>query len=200
MAADARLGTHRGRAKQRFEFQKIRVIDQAQDDLAHVDRFAVVGGHEAQQLFGIQARGLGISARAVRGPVPTRHHIAGRAQRVAVVFAQVLAQARHAGVHFGPAQFFFGGHFAGRGFEQRRPRQKGPRPAAHHDHAVTQPWHVGSACRARAVLHREHRQARRRQACQVAKQAAPQHKALDLVLHQVGPGAFDQVNKGEFVF
>ena len=49
-------------------------------------------------------------------------------------------------------------------------------------------------------MHGEHRQARCRQAGQVAEQAAAQHKALNLVLHQVGPGAFDQVHKGEFVF
>ena len=42
--ADARLRAHRGRAEQRFEFQKIRIIDQTQDDFAHVDGFAVVGG------------------------------------------------------------------------------------------------------------------------------------------------------------
>ena len=200
MPADAGLRTHRGRAKQWFKFQKIRIVHQPQDDFAHVDRFAVVGGHQAQQLFGVQARGLALSLRCARSPVPTRHPIASRAQRAAVVFTQVLAQARHAGVHLGPAQLLFAGHFAGGGFEQGRPRQKSPRAATHHDHCVRQARHVGPACGARAVLHGEHWQACCRQSGQVAEQAAAQHKAFDLVLHQIGPGAFDQVHKREFVF
>jgi hypothetical protein len=49
------------------------------------------------------------------------------------------------------------------------------------------------------VLHRDDRQPRGRKPREVAEQAAAEHEALDLVLHEVGARALDQVHEGQLV-
>ncbi len=137
---------------------------------------------------------------ALQRPTGLLHHLPRDAQRLPVVFGQVLTQPRDAGVHLGTTQFLFGGHLAGGGHQQRRAGEKGARAAAHHDHHVGQARHVGATRRARAVLHRDHRQAGGRQAREVAKQRAAEHEAFHLVLGEVGAGAFHQVHKRQPVF
>ena len=103
------------------------------------------------------------------------------------------------GVHLGAAEFLFGGDFAGRGLQQRRPGEKRARAAAHHHDVVGQPGLVGAAGGRRAVRHRHHRQAGRRQPRQIAKDVAAADKILDAVAQQIGAGAFDQLHVRQLV-
>ncbi len=47
--------------------------------------------------------------------------------------------------------------------------------------------------------HRDHRQSRRRQQRQIAKDVAATHEILDAVAQQIGAGAFDQLHIGQLV-
>jgi hypothetical protein len=89
------------------------------------------------------------SARPLIGqiavPVDVGQDLAGDAQPVAVVFGQVVAQARDRRVHDGAAQLFFGGDLARGGLEQRRAGQEGARAVADQDDVVGQPGLVGAA-------------------------------------------------------
>jgi len=49
------------------------------------------------------------------------------------------------------------------------------------------------------MRHRDHRQARRRQPRQIAKDVTASHEILDAVVQQIGAGAFDQLHVGQFV-
>ena len=100
-------------------------------------------------------------------------------------------------MHQRATQLLLGRHLAGGGLEQGRAGQEGARAALDHDDDVRQARHVGPAGRARAVLHGDDRDARGRQARQVAKQRAAVHEAFDAVAHQVGAGALDQVDEGQ---
>ena len=102
-------------------------------------------------------------------------------------------------MHLGAAEFFFGGDFAGRGLQQRRSGEKGAGAAAHHHDVIRQPGLVGAARGGRAMRHRDHRQAGRRQPRQVAKDVAAAHEVLDAVAQQVGAGAFDQLHVRQLV-
>ena len=127
------------------------------------------------------------------------HDVARDPQRIAVVFGEVVAEAGNAGVHLGAAEFFFGGDFAGRGLQQRRPGQERAGAAAHHHDVVGQSGLIGAAGGRRAVRHRHHRQARRRQPRQIAKNVAAADKILDAVAQQIGAGAFDQLHVRQLV-
>ncbi|MCY1536805.1 hypothetical protein D9M68_722760 [compost metagenome] len=52
MAGYARLRADGGSAVEGFEFEDVGGVGDAQQDFAHVDRFAVVRGHEGEQVFG----------------------------------------------------------------------------------------------------------------------------------------------------
>ena len=65
------------------------------------------------------------------------------AQRVGVVLGNVFGKPGHACVQLGAARLLVGRFFAGRGLQQRRPRQKGLRAPAHHHHVVGEPGHIG---------------------------------------------------------
>ena len=102
-------------------------------------------------------------------------------------------------MHLGTAQLLFAGHLASGRHQQRWACQEGARALSHHDDHITEPRHVGAAGRTGAVLNGDDGNACRRQASQVAKQGTAMDKALDPVTHQVGPGAFDQVDKRQLV-
>ena len=96
MAFDAGLHAQGLRPVERLEFQQVGAVGQARHDLAHVDRLAQRCGHQAQQLLccitGRSRTGRRSHGRALV-PVQSGHHLAGDAQRLTVVFGQVLAQA-----------------------------------------------------------------------------------------------------------
>ena len=198
------MADHRGRPVVGAGFGELGTVDDARDDLAHVHRLAIVQRHRAGQLVGrVQRleRGVGINraGRAQGAPLQALEQLARDAQRIGIVLGQVLAQAGDAGVHHRTAQLLVGGHLAGGGLQQRRPGQEGLGAAAHHDHVVRQPRHVGAAGGGRAVHHADHRNACRRQPGQVVEQLAAVDEAFDLVLQQVGAGRFDQLHEGQLV-
>ncbi len=198
---DARLHAQRGRTVQGLELQQLRAVGQPRHDLAHVHRLAQGFGHEGQQVVGrVQRRGGHHQRCPVgEGGAQLPHHLARHAQRLPVVLGQMLAQTRHACVHLGAAQLFFGRDLASGGLEQRRPGQKSARATAHHDDNVAQARHVSATGRARTVLHGDDGQASGRQPREVAKQPATQHKTLNAVLHEVGARALHQVDEGQLV-
>ena len=138
---------------------------------------------------------------ACAGPVPLQvgHDVARDAQRIAVVLGEIVAEPGNSGVHLGATEFLFGADLAGRSLQQRRPGKKSPRPAAHHHDVIRQPGLVGAAGRGRAMRHRDHRQACRRQPRQIAKDVAAPDKILDPVAQQVGASAFDQLHVRQLV-
>ncbi len=74
-----------------------------------------------------------------------RHDVAGDAQRVLVVFGEVVGHARNGGVHVGAAQAFGIDHFAGGGLHQRRAAEEDGALFAHDDGFVAHRRHVGAA-------------------------------------------------------
>ena len=149
---------------------------------------------------GIVARRLERCFGGLR-PVPFQlgHDVARDPQRVAVVFGEIIAEPGNRGVHLGAAEFLLGRDFAGRRFEQRRPGEKRAGAAAHHHDVIGQPGLVGAARGRRAMRHGDHRQSRRRQPRQIAKDVAAADEILDAVAQQIGAGAFDQLHVRQLV-
>ncbi|MCY1510566.1 hypothetical protein D9M68_449480 [compost metagenome] len=134
-----------------------------------------------------------------RLPIKATDYATGDADRVAVILGQILSQARGARVHLGAAQFLFRRDFTRCSLEQRRPGQEGTGAAAHHDHDIRQPRHIGAACRARTMLYRDDWDARCRQPRQIAEQGPAAHKTFHAIAHEVGPRAFHQIDEGQLV-
>jgi len=80
--------------------------------------------------------GLGDYARP--GPSGCRYCRAATCMRDRMDPAETVAEP-NAGVHFGAAELFFGGDFASRGLQTRRPCKKGAGPAAYHDDVIDSP-------------------------------------------------------------
>ena len=201
LAFDAGVAADRGGAVIGAELEEVGIVDEARDRLPHVDRALVIHRHDAEQFFGVVARRLERALRAGFGRSQSRlrHDLARDPQRVAVVFGEVVAEPGDRGVHLGAAEFFFGRDLAGRGFQQRRPGEEGPRAAAHHHDVVGKPGLIGAARGRRAMRDGDDRQARRRQPRQIAKDVAAADEILDAVAQQVGAGAFDQLHVRQLV-
>ena len=183
------------------ELGEVGIVDKARDRLAHVDGTLVVHRHDAEQFLRIVARRLERCFRRLR-PVPFQigHDVARDAQRVAIVFGQIIAETGNGGVHLGAAEFFLGRDLARRGFQQRRPGEECAGAAAHHHDVIGEPRLIGAARGRRSMRHGDDRQPRRRQPRQIAKDVAAADKILDAVAQQVGAGAFDQLHVRQLVF
>ncbi|MCY1231301.1 hypothetical protein D9M72_437430 [compost metagenome] len=173
-----------------LERQPRRIVDDARDDLAHVDRALHVQRHDAVEFRRVEPRSTSRLCRLGLhpGPVQAGDDIARRGNGVFVVFCKVFSQAGDGGVQVGAAQFLVGGDFAGGGLQQRRAGQERAGAVAHHHHVVGQAGHVGAACRGRAVHDRDHRQPGRGQPRQVVEDRAAAHELVHAVLAQVGAG------------
>ena len=139
IAVDAGVAAHGSAAVIGFEVEPGRVVHQARNDFAHVDRLAVFQHHHASQFVGRQtgwARGLRGRGHGSTRPVDGSKHVAGQGNCVRVVLRHVFGQAADGGVHVGAAQRFVGRNLAGGRFEQGRACQKGLGLTAHHDHVV----------------------------------------------------------------
>ncbi len=137
LAFDAGVSAHGGGTVIGAELGEIGIVCDPRDRLTHVDRPLVIHRHDAQQFLGIMTRRA--MRRFIRAwPVPFQigHDVARDAQRIAVVLGEIVAKPGNAGVHLGAAEFFFGGDFAGRGLQERRPCKKGAGPATHHDDVI----------------------------------------------------------------
>ncbi len=142
--------------------------------------------------------GAGASGHVACGlPAERADQLARDGERARVVGGDVLGETRDGRVHVGAAERLVGRDLAGRGLQQRRPGEECARPPAHHDHVVAEPGHVRAAGGRRAVDDADHRQARGRQAREVAEEGAAADELLDAVLEQVRSGRLDQVDEGQ---
>jgi hypothetical protein len=82
VAIDARMAAHRVAVEGRLEFEEVRAIDDARDDLAHVVGLALVGRDDAQQFLGVVQRRTH-TAVGPRGLVPGQGSIRSRAMAMA---------------------------------------------------------------------------------------------------------------------
>jgi hypothetical protein len=180
-----------------LEFEEVRAVDQAGDDLAHVVGLAVVGGHHAQQLLAV-VQGLGRGGGRHACPRAACRAARARGDGMGVVLGQVFAQAGDLGVHLRAAQFLVAGVLADGGLHQRRAGQVDAAAAAHQHHVVAQARQVGAAGGGRAVHHGDLRDAGRRQPRLVGEGAAAVDEDLGLV-HQVGAAAFHQRHQRQLV-
>ena len=139
-----------------LEFQEVRAVCQARQDLADVVGFFRVVGDQSQQLVdGIQRLFIG-AFRGLRQPVIPRQqadNFTHDTHAIGIVFRQVFGCTGGLRVHLGATQFFIAGDFARRGLEQRGPGEEQLGLAAHHHHVIRQPRLIGTAGRGRAVHH-----------------------------------------------
>ena len=98
VAVDRGVTAHRVRSVERLPLEEVRVVDQSRDHLARVVGHAVVGRHDAEDLFGIVSRRRRVARDAASraAPAPNRSfgdHLARQLERVRVVLGQVLGDA-----------------------------------------------------------------------------------------------------------
>ncbi len=152
---------HQGSAEQRLELVEFAAVDQARNDLAHVEGLlAVHRDHPVQLVGGVQrsAGGEGVEL-ALLGPVEVGDAAAGDGQRMLVVLGVVVGHAGGLAVHIGAAQVLGAHHLTGRGLHQRRAGKEDGGLVAHHDGLVAHRRHVGAAGGAGAHHHGDLRDA-----------------------------------------
>ena len=102
-------------------------------------------------------------------------------------------------MHHRATEFFFGGYFASRRFQQGRASKESPRSVAHHDDVVGEPRLVCPACSGRTMGHCHHGQPSRRHTGDVAKQVATANKLFYPIGKQVGASTLNKLNIGQLV-
>ena len=156
IAMDPRKAGHEGRAITGLEFVQLAGVDDARDDLAHIELLPRIAWHNTVQLARIVAW-RARSQDVPRGVFPGRHvrHNAARdGQRVGIIFGVVIGDARDAGVHVRPAEVFGAHVFTGGGLDQRRPADEDRAGAFDDDRFVA---HRGHVCAARGTRAHDHR-------------------------------------------
>ena len=96
-------------------------------------------------------------------------------------------------MHLCAAEIFVGRDFAGRRFQQRRPRQKHFRLAAHRDDIIGEPGLIGAACCRRSMHHGDYRTTGGGKTRQIRESPPARYEHLRLA-HQIGAGAFNQLH------
>ena len=137
---------HQGGAVQRLELLEVGGIDDAGDDLAHVEGDAQVLGDDAQQFLRVVLGRLKIRVwfRPQFAPVEVGDHLPAHADAVQFVPGQVVAQAGDAGVHVPAAKALLIGVLAGGHLHQGRAAEKHPGLLAHEDVVVAHARLVGA--------------------------------------------------------
>ena len=204
VAVDVREAADKRLAVARLELLELAAVHDARNDFADVEGPAGVLGNDAVELLGREQR----LARRLHGhrqllaAVQMAHDVAGDLQRVAVVFSEVVGDARDGRVHVGAAQRFGVHHFAGGGFHQRRAAQEDGALFPDDDRFVAHRRHVGAAGGAAAHHHGDLRDVLRAQPGLVVEDAAEVFLVREhLVLQrQEGAAGIDQVDAGQVVF
>src|SRR5690606_31051895 len=171
---DVQVAAHGLAVELVLEVEELGAIGDAGDDLANVVGLLGVCRNDTEQLFDrVQRLAPGLLRARRQLQVPRQHadDLAGQAYAVGIVLGQVFGGTGDLGVHFGAAQFFIGGDFAGRSLEQGRAGEEHRGLAAHHYHIVGQARLVGSAGGAGTVHHGDLRNAHGGDACLVGKAA-----------------------------
>ncbi|MNQ70700.1 hypothetical protein D3C85_853440 [compost metagenome] len=201
LAFDLQMAADRLVVELVLEVEKHRAVGDAGDDFAHVVGLLGIGRHQAEQ-FVDRVQGFAPvllrPRRQLRVPRQHGENFAGDAHAIGIVFRQVFGGAGDLGVHFGAAQLFVGGDFAGSGFQQRRAGEEQLGLAAHHHHIVRQARLVGAAGSGRAVHHGDLRQAHGRHARLVGEAACALDEDIGGVV-EVGAAALGQGHQRQFV-
>ena len=204
IAPDVREAADDRRPVARLELVKIRTIDDARNDFAHVERLLAVGRNHAVQLVGrIERRARFDEAdRRLLLPVEIADDAPGDGQRVRVVFSQVIDDAGDARMHIGAAKVFGADHFTGRRLDQRGAAEKDGSLILDDDRFIRHRRHIGATGGARAHYGGDLRNALRREIGLVEKDAAEVLLVgKHLILHrQEGAARIDQVDAGQMVF
>ena len=192
-----------GLAVQFLELVELRTVDQAGDDVVHVERLAPVGGDHAIDLLGRKqrlARLAHVQRRALRR-LQRGDDAPGDADRMAVVLGIVIGDAGLPRMHVGAAEFFGRDHLAGRCLHQRRPAEKDRALIAHDDALVRHRRHIGAARRARTHHDGNLRDAQRRHLRLIVEDAAevPFVGENLVLLRQEGAAGIDHVDAGQVV-
>ena len=130
----------------RLEVEIFRAVDQASDHLAHVIGFAVVDRNDPEKLIQIIKGRRGARTGGRNSPADAGKNFPADPQRVRVVLGEIFAEAGHRAMQLRSAEVLVAGDLAGRGSEQRRPREKNLRAAAHHDDIIGEARLIGAAC------------------------------------------------------
>ena len=139
VALDLGLAADRVRSVERLEIEIVGIVDDAGDDLAHVVRLAIIGRHDAGQVFSRIARLLErflLLRRKLRIPRQLGHDLAGDADAVGVVLGQIFAEPGDSRVHFGAAELLVGRDLAGRRAKERRAGEEHLGSPAHQNRIV----------------------------------------------------------------
>ena len=182
-----------------LELQKVRAIDQAGDDLAHVIGLALIGGDDTHQFLLVEQRLGTLQCDGRTVPAQLVHDFARHANSMGIVLSQVLTQTRDLGMGLCTTQLIVGAILANGGLDQRRAGQEDTALPAHQNHIVRQTRQIGTTGRAGAVHHCDLRQAHCGHPCLVGEGATTVDEDLGLV-HQVGTTAFHQRNQRQLVF
>ena len=172
-------------------------VDDAGDDLAHVEGHADVHRRDAEQLLGrIQrlvgrAGGAGAEAR----PVQVGHDAAGHVDGLGLVPGQVVAQTRDLGVHARPAQLLLVGLLSDGHLDERRPAQEDAGAVLDHHRVVAHAGEVGASGGRGTEHDADGGDALGRELGQPAELLAPGHEDVGLA-GQVGPSGLHQEQKG----
>ena len=198
MALHPGMATHHLRGVFGLELQKVRAINQAGDDLAHVVGLALVRRHDAHQFLFIKQR-LGMAGGSgCDVPAQLVHHLARHGNGVGIVLTQVLAQPGDPGMGLGTAQLVFRAVLANGGLHQRWASQKDIGTTPHQNHIVRQARQISTTRSGRAMHHRNLRQTHGRHARLVGKGATAFNKNFALV-HQIGATTLHQRDQRQLV-
>ena len=165
-AVDIGEAAHQRRAVQRLEFVEPRPVDQARDELAHVVGLARTLRDDAVELERIVGGlrrtrpGRTRPQRPHRRRTQARDRAARERERVRVAFRVVVGDPGAAAMHVRAAERLGVHLLAGRRAYQRRPAEEYAALVAHDDGVIGHRGHVSAARRARAVHHRDLRDAR----------------------------------------
>ena len=126
VALDAREAADERRAVTRLEFVELAAIDDARDDLAHVERRARARRHHAVDFLRIVSRRRAAprASRRLDAAFRCDDDPAHDARAHGVVVGEMIGNAGDAGVHVGAAELFGGHDFARRRLHERRAGQK----------------------------------------------------------------------------
>ena len=152
VAVDMGKTGHQGLAVVAFEFVEFGAVDDAGNDVAHVELFTQVGADNAVDFFGVVQRCLGFADLHVGrfAAVEVGDAAPGDFQGVGVVLGVMIGHTGDFAVHVGTAQVFGADDFTGGGFYQRRAGQEDGALVAHDDGFVGHGGYVGTAGGAQA--------------------------------------------------
>ena len=198
--ADRRPPAHELRAVELLELLETGAVDDAGDDLAHVEGHAHVHRRDAEQLLGRVERLVGRvdRSRTETRPVQVGHDAPRHADRLGLVPGQVVTEARRLGVHARATELLLVGVLPDGHLDEWRPAEEDAGPALDHDGVVAHAREVGATGGRRPEDDADGGDPLGRELGQAAELLAPGHEDVGLA-GQVRPSGLDQEQQREAV-